>query len=109
MATRNVWGDDETRQLISLWGDEQIQSELQDFSVRNNVVHGKLADAMKEHGFNRDAKQVKTKVKHLREVYRNHNPPLLHFCVRITYCYPKYVILHAYNGPNLWELGPEPI
>ena len=57
MATRNVWGDDETWQLISLWGDEQIQSELQDFSVRNNV-HGKLADAMKEHGF-------KMKLKHL--------------------------------------------
>ena len=27
---------------------------------------------MKEQGFNRDARQIKTKIKHLREVYRKH-------------------------------------
>ena len=72
MAARNVWTDNETRQLILLWGDARIQAELDDFSVRNDAVHRKLSDSMKEKGFNRDAKQIKTKIKHLREVYRKH-------------------------------------
>ena len=46
MATRNVWGDDETRHLMSLWGDEQIPSELQDFSVQ---IMGTLAQIVSFH------------------------------------------------------------
>lgn len=72
MAARNVWSENETRELILLWGDEKIQAELDDFSVRNDTVHRKLAELMKERGYNRDAKQIKTKIKHLREVYRKH-------------------------------------
>ena len=72
MAARNVWRDDETRHLVLLWGDARIQEELDDFSVRNDVIHSKLADAMKEQWFNRDARQIKTKIKHLCEVYRKH-------------------------------------
>ena len=47
MAARNVWRDDETRDLV-LRGEARIQEELDDFSVRNDVIHSKLADAMKE-------------------------------------------------------------
>ena len=66
---RNVSGEGETRKLIELWGEEHIQSQLKNFSIRNSTVHAKLSQKMKECGFSRTAKQIDTKLKHLKEVY----------------------------------------
>lgn len=71
-SVRNVWGDGETRKLIELWGEEHMQSQLQNFSVRNSTVHAKLSEKMKECGFSRTAKQIDSKLKHLKEVYRKY-------------------------------------
>ena len=68
----NTWSDDETKLLVSLWGDENVQEQLENHSIRNKVVYAKLAESMAECGFNRNAKQVESKIKHLKEKYRSY-------------------------------------
>lgn len=71
-TVRSVWGDDETRKLIEIWGDEHIQAQLENFSVRNSIIHAKISERMKDQGFTRSARQIDTKLKHLKEVYRKY-------------------------------------
>lgn len=68
----NTWSDEETKLLISLWSDQNIQEQLENHSIRNKVVYAKLADGMIEGGFNRNAKQCESKIKHLKEKYRSY-------------------------------------
>ena len=66
------WSDNETKLLISLWSDQNIQEQLENHSIRNKIVYAKLAEGMVEGGFNRNAKQCESKIKHLKEKYRSY-------------------------------------
>jgi hypothetical protein len=68
----NIWTDDETKLLITIWRDQNIQQQLENHSIRNKIVYEKLAKGMADGGFNRNAKQCQSKIKHLREKYRTY-------------------------------------
>ena len=68
----NIWTDDETKLLITIWRDQNIQQQLENHSIRNKIVYEKLAKGMADGGFNRNAKQCQLKIKHLREKYRTY-------------------------------------
>ena len=56
---------DATRALIAIWGEQNIQPNLNGVS-RNNTIFEKIAGAMKERGYNFDYKQCRMKVKNLK-------------------------------------------
>lgn len=68
----NIWSDNETKLLVTLWSDQKVQEQLENHSVRNKTVFEKLAKGMADGGFNRNSKQCQSKIKHLREQYRNY-------------------------------------
>ena len=68
----NTWSDEETKLLILLWSDQNIQEQLENHSIRNKVVYANLADGMIKGGFNRNAKQCESKIKQLKEKYRSY-------------------------------------
>ena len=65
-----TWGEDEVKVLLEIWGDEKIQSEM-DGAKRKHPLHEKIATKMKTKGYNRDADQIKTKIKNLKSTYRS--------------------------------------
>ncbi|CAB3992346.1 Hypothetical predicted protein [Paramuricea clavata] len=67
----NIWTDNETKLLITIWRDQNIQ-QLENHSIRNKIVYEKLAKGMADGGFTRNAKQCQSKIKHLREKYRTY-------------------------------------
>ena len=68
----NTWSDTETQLLVTLWSDANVQGQLENHSIRNNVVFEKLAKGMLDSGFQRNGKQCQSKIKHLKEKYRNY-------------------------------------
>ena len=63
------WSDSEVRALISIWGESDIQEEL-DGAVRNRVVYEEIAKKMKEQGYDRDSGQCRNKIKNLKKEYK---------------------------------------
>ena len=66
MAT---WNDTEVLQLISLWGEEGVQEQLEG-SKRNKHVYTKIALALAKKNINKDCSQCRTKIKKLKLDYR---------------------------------------
>ena len=72
MAATNrgaAWSDQEVKALITIWGEENVQEEL-DGAVRNKTVFQNISKKMVEQGYSRDGEQCKTKIKNLKEQYR---------------------------------------
>ena len=64
------WSDNEVRALISIWGEDNIQEEL-DGAVRNQVLfNNNIATKMHEKGYERDWQQCRTKMKNITKEYR---------------------------------------
>ena len=63
------WSTEATRGLLSVWGEQNIQSQL-DGVVRNKIVYEKVAASLQELGFEYTWKQCRTKVKNLTQAYR---------------------------------------
>ncbi|XP_055594998.1 rho GTPase-activating protein gacF-like [Uranotaenia lowii] len=59
---------EETRLLITLWGDPQVQQALATTHKKQPVI-AKLANKMKEYGYNRSTEEVNTRIKNLKCVY----------------------------------------
>ena len=57
-----AWSGDEVKALLAVWGESNIQHEL-DGAVRNKVVYVNISKKMKELGHDRDWQQCKTKIK----------------------------------------------
>ena len=55
------WTDEEIYELIEIWSDDEIQSQLEG-SHRNQHVY-KISGLMKEKGYNRTLDQCRQKVK----------------------------------------------
>ena len=63
------WSDNEVRTLIAIWGEDNIQEEL-DGAVRNQVIFNNIATKMQQKGYERDWQQCRTKIKNLKKEYR---------------------------------------
>ena len=63
------WSDNEVRALISIWGEDRIQEEL-DGAVRNQAIFNSIAKKMEEKGYDRDWQQCRNKIKNLKKEYR---------------------------------------
>ncbi|XP_065426509.1 zinc finger and SCAN domain-containing protein 29-like [Chrysemys picta bellii] len=64
-----AWSNGEVLDLISVWGEEAVQSQLRS-SRRNYDTFGKVSKDMMERGHDRDTLQCRIKVKELRSAYR---------------------------------------
>ncbi|XP_065426220.1 zinc finger and SCAN domain-containing protein 29-like [Chrysemys picta bellii] len=64
-----AWSNGELLDLISVWGEEAVQSQLRS-SRRNYNTFGKVSKDMMERGHDRDALQCRIKVKELWSAYR---------------------------------------
>ncbi|XP_065452655.1 uncharacterized protein LOC135983679 [Chrysemys picta bellii] len=64
-----AWTDREVLDLIAVWGDESVLSELR--SKRQNAkIYEKISKDMSERGYSRDATQCRVKIKELRQGYQ---------------------------------------
>ncbi|XP_053904617.1 zinc finger and SCAN domain-containing protein 29-like [Malaclemys terrapin pileata] len=64
-----AWSNGELLDLISVWGEEAVQSQLRS-SHRNYDTFGKVSKDMMERGHDRDTLQCRIKVKELWSAYR---------------------------------------
>ncbi|XP_053876129.1 uncharacterized protein LOC128832623 [Malaclemys terrapin pileata] len=64
-----AWTDREVLDLIAVWGDESVLSELRS-KKRNVKIYEKISKAMTERGYSRDATQCRVKIKELRQGYQ---------------------------------------
>ena len=62
------WNVDETRELISVLGQANVQSQL-DGVMRNHVIFERIARDMEELGYERTWQQCRTKIKNLTQKY----------------------------------------
>ena len=64
-----AWAEDESIFLISLWADENIQSQLEGCRYNRNVYE-KLSKQMGDDGYERSPTQCREKIKKLRNDYK---------------------------------------
>ncbi|EMP24850.1 hypothetical protein UY3_18066 [Chelonia mydas] len=64
-----AWTEREVLDLIAVWGDESVLSELRS-KRRNAKIFEKISKGMKDRGHNRDAQQCRMKLKELRQAYQ---------------------------------------
>ncbi|EMP37278.1 WD repeat and FYVE domain-containing protein 1 [Chelonia mydas] len=64
-----AWTEQEVWDLITVWGEESVLSELRS-SFRNAKTFVKIYQGMKVRGHNRDLKQCRVKLKELRQAYQ---------------------------------------
>lgn len=63
------WTTEEIRALVSVWGQESIQSELEGVQ-RNRTIYQRIARELKDQGYDKTWKQCRTKIKNLTQKYR---------------------------------------
>ena len=63
------WWSDETRTLISIWGEQNVQTQL-DSVKRNKDIYEKIAFELSNMGYTKTWKQCRVKVKNLTQKYR---------------------------------------
>ncbi|XP_065446749.1 myb/SANT-like DNA-binding domain-containing protein 1 [Chrysemys picta bellii] len=64
-----AWTDREVLDLIAVWGNESVLSELRS-KKRNAKIYEKISKDMSERGYSRDATQCRVKIKELRQGYQ---------------------------------------
>ena len=69
MNRGTVWSDKEVKALIAIWGESNVQEEL-DGAVRNQAIYQRIAKQLREQGYGRDWKQCCAKIKNLKTKYR---------------------------------------
>ena len=69
MNRGTVWSDKEVKALIAIWGESNVQEEL-DGAVRNQAIYQRIAKQLHEQGYERDWKQCRAKIKNLKTKYR---------------------------------------
>ncbi|EMP37305.1 hypothetical protein UY3_05494 [Chelonia mydas] len=61
-----AWTERAILDLIAVWGDESVLSELRS-KRRNAKIFEKISKGMKDRGYNRDPQQCRVKIKELRQ------------------------------------------
>ena len=74
------WSTQETKMLVSIWGEADVQSQL-DGVIRNKVIYEKISRKREVAGFPRTWQQCRTKIKNLTHKYRK---------VRVIACCSSY-------------------
>ena len=59
---------EETKLLIQLWGDPQVQRTLITIHKKHPVI-AKIAERMRAHGYNRSTEEINTRIKNLKCLY----------------------------------------
>lgn len=59
---------EETKLLIQLWGDPQVQRTLITIHKKHPVI-AKIAERMRLHGYNRSTEEINTRIKNLKCLY----------------------------------------
>ena len=62
------WNVEETKALIAIWGQENVQSQLQTVH-RNRDVYQRIAMELEENGYVKTWQQCRTKIKNLTQKY----------------------------------------
>ena len=62
------WTDTQILKLIEIWGEEDIQEQLET-AKRNKHVYDGMAEQLQAYGINKSGEQVCSKVKKLRHEY----------------------------------------
>ncbi|EMP30093.1 hypothetical protein UY3_12794 [Chelonia mydas] len=92
-----AWTEREVQDLIAVWGEESVLSELRS-SFRNAKTFVKISQGMKNRGHNRDPKQCRMKLKELRQAYqktRGANGRSRHFLAPIAPLVPVPFLSHS--------------
>lgn len=69
MEKTEPWHNKETKTLIGIWSEDEVQRELEG-SVRNQRVFQKISQRMWELGYNRSPDRCRVKIKKLKQDYR---------------------------------------
>ncbi|XP_048704588.1 uncharacterized protein LOC125636074 [Caretta caretta] len=93
-----AWTEQEVRDLIAVWGEESVLSELRS-SFRNAKTFVKISQGMKYRGHNRDPKQCRVKLKELRQAYQKTREANSHSGSEPKIC-RFYDELHAISGSS---------
>ncbi|EMP33414.1 Zinc finger and SCAN domain-containing protein 29 [Chelonia mydas] len=64
-----AWTEREVLDLIAVWGEESVLSELRS-KRRNAKTFQKISEAMRDRGYIKDATQCRMKLKELRQAYQ---------------------------------------
>ncbi|XP_074817984.1 uncharacterized protein LOC141992598 [Natator depressus] len=80
-----VWSNGEVLDLISVWGEEAVQSQ-QRCSRRNYNTFGQISRDMMERSHDRDALQCRAKAKELRNAYRKAHEANSHSGAALVTC-----------------------
>ena len=72
------WTTEETRALVSIWAQENVQSEL-DGVQKNRKIYERISRELRDQGHHKRWQQFRTKVKNLIQKYRK----VLVWCQRI--------------------------
>lgn len=64
-----AWSDAETLILLQLWGDEQVQMNLQR-CPHNGHIYAEISEKLNAYGYSRSAEQCQTRIKRLKISYR---------------------------------------
>ena len=63
------WNVEETKALIAIWGQENVQSQLEKIH-RNRDVYQRIAMELEDNGYVKAWQQCRTKIKNLAQKYR---------------------------------------
>ncbi|XP_060765658.1 zinc finger protein with KRAB and SCAN domains 2-like isoform X2 [Neoarius graeffei] len=69
MEKTEPWHNKETKTLIGIWSEDEVQRELEG-AVRNQKVFQKISQRMWELGYNRSPDRCRVKIKKLKQDYR---------------------------------------
>ena len=61
MSHGSAWSDNEVAALIAIWGDADIQDQL-DGATRNKTIFDKISKKLQENGYNMDGQQCRAKI-----------------------------------------------
>ena len=64
----SLWTLEETKALIAVWGQANVQSQL-DSVVRNRTIYQRIAKELADLGLNKTWEQCKTKIKNMTQKY----------------------------------------
>ena len=63
------WSTEATRALVSVWSQENVQSELDGVS-RNRTIFERISNELRDKGYEKTWQQCRTKIKNLTQKYR---------------------------------------
>ncbi|XP_074811341.1 zinc finger and SCAN domain-containing protein 29-like [Natator depressus] len=91
-----AWTEREVLDLITVWGEESVLSELRS-KRRNAKTFQKISEAMRDRGYTRDVTQCRVKLKELRQAYQKNQRIKRTLWHRAQTC-RFYAELHAVLG-----------